>query len=229
MQDKGQKETGLVSSRAFLFLSPTELCLSKGFTPKEAKSSSDPLIPPPSTSSPECELHGSQPPHPPRITGLFYQPPCLTDYFPRIESRKGYKPRRPQVQRAAPSASGVLFQAEVKLIRGLASSPFLLAPTSCLAPHSSSGPSPLCSAGLPAAPLHAPLPSASAVFPAGPLRRDPVCGGVLHGGCCVTVTLLPFLALTVAQSSCNPRSFIHNSGCGSLTGGREGGVEGGGL
>lgn len=136
MQDKGQKETGLVSCRAFLFLSPTELCLSKGFTPKEAKSSSDPLIPPPSTSSPECELHGSQPPHPPRITGLFYQPPCLTDYFPRIESRKGYKPRRPKVQRAAPSASGVLFQAEVKLIRGLASSPFLLAPTSCLAPHS---------------------------------------------------------------------------------------------
>lgn len=54
-----------------------------------------------------------------------------------------------------------------------------------------------------------------------------MCGGVLHGGCCVTVTLLPFLALTVAQSSCNPRSFIHNSGCGSLTGGRGG--EGGGL
>lgn len=47
-----------------------------------------------------------------------------------------------------------------------------------------------------------------------------MCGGVLHGGCCVTVTLLPFLAFTVAQSSCNPRSFIHNSGCGSLTGGR---------
>lgn len=69
VQDKGQKETGLVSSRAFLFLSPTELCLSKGFTPKEAKSSSDPLIPPPSTSSPGCELHGSQPSHPPGLPG----------------------------------------------------------------------------------------------------------------------------------------------------------------
>lgn len=52
-------------------------------------------------------------------------------------------------------------------------------------------------------------------------------GGVLHGSGCVTVTLLPFLALTATQSSCNPRSFIHNSGCGSHW--RQGGGGGGAL
>lgn len=40
------------------------------------------------------------------------------------------------------------------------------------------------------------------------------------------MTLLPFLAITAMQSSCNPRSLIHNSGCSShwrLGGGRGGG------
>lgn len=50
--------------------------------------------------------------------------------------------------------------------------------------------------------------------------------GALHGSCCVTVTLMPFLALAAVQSSCNPRSFIHNSGCGSH--GRQGGGRAGG-
>lgn len=50
--------------------------------------------------------------------------------------------------------------------------------------------------------------------------------GGLHGSCCVTVTLMPFLALTAVQSSCNPRSFIHNSGCGSHWRQGGGGVEG---
>lgn len=39
--------------------------------------------------------------------------------------------------------------------------------------------------------------------------------------------MLPFLALSTVQSSCNPRSLIHNSGCGSHW--RRGGGEGGGL
>lgn len=49
-QGKDQKKSCLVSSRALLFLSesPSELCLTKDFTPKEARSFSDPLIPPPS-------------------------------------------------------------------------------------------------------------------------------------------------------------------------------------
>lgn len=80
-------------------------------------------------------------------------------------------------------------------------------------------------------PTTAHLPQPAMVFPAGSLRRDPELGGPLRDSCCVTVTLLPFLALAAAavQSSCNPRSLIHNSGCGAHWRRGGGGGEGGGL
>lgn len=76
-QEKDQKKIGLVSSRALLFLSesPYELCLTEDFTPKEARSFSDPLIPPPCTSSTVSAAWRSTSPSP-RIMGLFLQPPA---------------------------------------------------------------------------------------------------------------------------------------------------------
>lgn len=74
-------------------------------------------------------------------------------------------------------------------------------------------------------PYPGPPPQAWDLSLAGSLRRGPE-QGPLHDSCCVAVTLLPFLALAAMQSSCNPRSLIHNSGCSSHW--RLGGGEGGG-
>lgn len=76
-----------------------------------------------------------------------------------------------------------------------------------------------------------PRPRISPSRPTSPLRRQrPPAGSLrrpLYDSCCLTVTPLPFLALTAVQSSCNPRSLIHNSGCGSHW--RQGGGAGGGA
>lgn len=76
-----------------------------------------------------------------------------------------------------------------------------------------------------------PGPQISPSWPTSPLRRQRSPAGSLrrplHDSRCVKVTPLPFLALTAVQSSCNPRSLIHNSGCGSHW--RQGGGAGGGA
>lgn len=194
-QDKGQKKTGLVSGRVPLFLSqpPSELRLTKDFTPKEARSFSDPLIPPPATSSTECQQQAGQPPHSPGLWGssssLHGWPTdcCYPRKAGRATNLEGHYSLVPRSQ------------AEVKLLRGLqVPSPILPKLPVWLLTHSCS--SPLCPPCLPAlasTPFSQQdsLPSLSVVFPAGPLRRDPWSGGRLHSSCCVTVTLMPFLAL----------------------------------
>lgn len=68
--------------RAPLFLSqsPSELRLTKDFTPKEARSFSDPLIPPPATSSTECQQQAVRSTSPSsRIMGFFLRPPWLAN------------------------------------------------------------------------------------------------------------------------------------------------------
>lgn len=66
--------------------SPSELCFTKDFTLKEARSYSDPLIPPPSTSSTQCRQGSTvNLPSPQDYMGLHS---WLTDCYPRRESRK---------------------------------------------------------------------------------------------------------------------------------------------